>query len=57
MKERNKRRKSRNYWNNSEGKKKPKFLEERKKDRERKPKIAEFNERKKQEEKEQKLLK
>ena len=30
MKERNKRRKSRNYWNNSEGKKKPKFLEERK---------------------------
>ena len=45
MKERNKRRKSRNYWNNSEGKKKPKFLEERKKDR--KKEIAEFNERKK----------
>ena len=45
MKERNKRRKSGNYLNNSEGKKKPKFLEERKKDR--KKEIAEFNERKK----------
>ena len=29
MKERNKRRKSRNYWNNSEGKKKPKLRGER----------------------------
>ena len=30
MKERNKRRKSRNYWNNSEGKKKPKCFRRKK---------------------------